>query len=114
MWSVRPERDFIYAKDAADAIVALLETDYTGPVNLGTGTIHSIKEVVEIIEKLSGKKIKALDIPVTGPMKFAADISLVAKLTSWKPKYSLEEGLAETIAWMKENAQFYKPDLYTV
>jgi len=55
VWSVRPERDLIYVKDAADAIVSLLDTDHTGPVNLGTGEANSVSSVVEIIEKLSGK-----------------------------------------------------------
>lgn len=101
VWSIKPERDLIYAKDAADAVVALLDTDFTGHINLGTGKSHSIGEVVEIIEKISGKKIKVLDIPVSGPMKFITNISLISKLTGWKPKYSLEEGLQETYQIMK-------------
>ena len=105
VWSIKPERDLIYVKDAADAIVSLLDADYVGPVNLGTGGAHSVGEVVEILEKLSGKKIKVLDVPVSGPMKFIADISLLKKLTGWKPKYSLEEGLADTYSIMKKYAQ---------
>ena len=101
VWSIKPERDLIYAKDAADAVAVLLETDYKGHVNLGAGESRSIGEVVEIIEKLSGKKIKVLDVPVTGPMKFVTDISLITKLTGWKPKYSLEGGLKETYQIMK-------------
>src|SRR3990167_4406227 len=54
VWSIKPERDLIYVKDAADAIVSLLDADYVGPVNLGTGGAHSVGEVVEILEKLSG------------------------------------------------------------
>src|SRR3989344_2441240 len=106
VWSVRPERDLIYVKDAADAIVSLLDTDHTGPVNLGTGEANSVSSVVEIIEKLSGKKIKVLDVPVSGPMKFIADISLLKKLTGWKPKYSLEEGLTDTYNIMKQLHSF--------
>jgi len=102
VWSIKPERDFIYAKDAADVVALLLNTDYVGHINLGSGTMHSVGEVVKIIEKLSGKKIKVLDKPVSGPMKFQYDISLISKLTGWNPKYSLEEGLTETYKIMKE------------
>ncbi|MEK6855130.1 MAG: NAD(P)-dependent oxidoreductase [Nanoarchaeota archaeon] len=105
VWSTKPERDFIYAKDAAEAIVLLLEADYTGLINLGTGTMRSCGEVVKIIEKLSGKKAKDLDVPVSGQMKFVADNSLLRKLTGWVPKYSLEEGLTETYNTMKEYAE---------
>lgn len=100
IWSSKPARDFIYAKDAADAVVKLLDTDYTGPVNLGSGVMRSVGHVTRIIEKLSGKKIRVLDKPVTGPMQFVYDISLVSRLTGWHPRYSLEEGLAETYTAM--------------
>lgn len=101
VWSDKPQRDFIYAEDAADVIVKLLDTDYTGPVNLGTGQMHSVGEVVEIIERLSGKKIRVLDRPISGPMKFVTDISLLKRLTGWKPKHTLEQGLRKTYEQMK-------------
>lgn len=102
VWSTKPERDWIYLKDAADAIVALLGADHVGPVNFGTGEAHSVGDIIEILEKLSGKKIKVLDVPVSGPMKFIADVTLLKKLTGWKPKYSLEEGLIDTYNIMKQ------------
>ena len=104
VWSVKPQRDFVYGKDVADAIIKLIDTDHVGPVNVGSGIMHPIADVVAIVERLSGKKIKVLDIPVTGPMKFQYDISLLHRLTGWKPRYSLEEGLAETYQIMKSYA----------
>lgn len=105
VWNTKPVRDFLYTPDAADAIVKLLDTDYTGPVNLGTGQSVSVEKIVGIIEKLSGKKIKNLNKPVSGPMHFVCDISLVKKLTGWKPKHTIEEGLRETYEIMKHYAQ---------
>ncbi len=105
VWSAKPERDFVYGKDVADAIMKLIDTDYVGPVNVGSGIMRSVAEVVAIVERLSGKKIKVLDVPVTGPMKFQHDISLLRRLTGWKPNYSLEAGLAETYQIMKSYAQ---------
>lgn len=101
VWNTKPVRDFLYTPDAADAIVKLLDADYTGPVNLGTGQSVSVGRIVEIIEQLSGKKIKNLDKPVSGPMHFVCDISRVKKLTGWEPKHSIEDGLRETYSMMK-------------
>ena len=94
--NLRPQRDFIYTADASDAIVKLLDTDYTGPVNVATGQMHSIGDVVKILEKLSGIKIEIGDGPATGHMQFFSDNTLIKKLINWEPKYNLEEGLTET------------------
>lgn len=104
VWSVKPERDFVYGKDVADAAMKLIDTDYVGPVNVGSGIMRPVSDVVQIIERLSGKKIKVLDVPVTGPMKFQHDISLLQRLIGRRPNYSLEEGLAETYQIMKSYA----------
>src|SRR5262245_50618587 len=53
MWSTRPQRDFIYVDDAAQAVIKLLDADYTGTLNLGTGTMTSIGRVREILEEVS-------------------------------------------------------------
>ncbi|MEK7543863.1 MAG: NAD(P)-dependent oxidoreductase [Patescibacteria group bacterium] len=101
LWNTKPVRDFLYTPDAADAIVKLLETDYTGPVNLGTGQSVSVGRIAQIIGELSGKKIKDLEKPVSGPMNFTADVALVKRLTGWTPRYTIEEGLKETFERMK-------------
>jgi nucleoside-diphosphate-sugar epimerase len=103
VWSGKPERDFIFAEDSAEAIVKLLDTDYTGPLNLGTGEMHSVSEIARIVERISGKKVKVLDKPVNGPMKFVTDISLLQMLTGWKPRHTLEEGLKKTYEMMKDD-----------
>ncbi len=102
VWNTKPVRDFLYTPDAADAIIKLLDTDYVGPINLGSGKSVSVRRIAEIIGDLSGKKIKDLGQPVSGPMNFVCEISLVKKLTGWKPKYSIEEGLRETYDIMKQ------------
>jgi len=103
VWSLKPARDFIFATDAAEAIVKVLDTDFTGHLNLGSGEMYSIADIVKIIEELSGKKIKSLNQDVTGVMKFKTDISLIKSLTNWEPKHSLYDGLKKTYDTMKEN-----------
>ena len=102
VWNTKPVRDFLYTPDAANAIIKLLDTDYVGPVNLGTGTSVSVGKIAKIIGNLSGKEIKNLNKEVSGPMNFVCDISLIKKLTGWTPKYSIEEGLKETYEIMKQ------------
>lgn len=101
VWNTKPVRDFLYTPDAADAVVKLLETDFTGPVNLGTGRAVSVDHIAQTIGRLSGKKIRNLDKPVSGPMHFVCDISLVKRLTGWEPRHTIEEGLKETFETMK-------------
>ena len=102
IWNNKPERDFIFTEDAADAVLKLINSDFTGTVNLGSGKKCSLKEMTEIIEKMSGKKIISEDKQVSGPMKFVTDISKLQKLINWEPKYSLKEGLEKTYNIMKE------------
>ena len=101
IWNDKPKRDFIFTEDAADAILRLLETDYTGIVNLGSGVMNSINKITTFVEQLSGKKIISESKPVSGPMELKVDISLIKKLTDWKPIYNLEEGLTKTYDIMK-------------
>lgn len=101
VWNTKPIRDFLYLDDAAEAIVKLLNTEYTGIVNLGSGRAVSIEHIVKTLEQISGRKVKNLDKVVSGPMHFECDISLVTKLTGWKPAHTLEEGLKLTYDRMK-------------
>jgi len=102
VWNMKPQRDFIFASDAVEAVMRLLETDFTGTVNIGAGTMHSVREVAKIFEDLSGKKIVSLEKKVSGVMRFVTDISLLQSLTGWKPKYSLREGIARTYHAMEK------------
>ena len=103
VWTKEPKRDFIFTSDAAEVILKLLDTDYTGIINLGSGTMSSIGDITNIIESLSGKKISSLNKKVTGVMEFVADISLLKRLTGWAPKHSLKEGFGKTYNVMKNN-----------
>ncbi len=101
VWNNKPVRDFIFAEDAADVIVKLLNSKFTGVVNVGSGKSSSVKKLTDIISKYSNKKIETLNKRVTGPYKFITNINLLKKVTKWKPKYSLEKGLLKTYNIMK-------------
>ena len=107
IWSNKPKRDFIFTEDAADAVLKLIETDFVGTINLGTGKMSSLEEICNIIEEFSGKKVISENKDVTGPMEFVTDISKLQKLINWKPKHDIYNGLKKTFDIMsgyhKEN-----------
>jgi|ERR1035437_927551 nucleoside-diphosphate-sugar epimerase len=102
VWSKKPKRDFIFATDAAAAIIKLLNTDYVGNVNLGSGVMSSVGYICEILENISGKTIIDLNKEVTGVMEFVADISLLKKLTGEISNCSLIDGLTKSYNVMKK------------
>ncbi len=101
VWSTKPERDFIHVDDVAEAVVKLLDSEYTGTINLGTGTMTSVKTVVELLEELSGTRIEDDGREVMGPMRFQCYMTTVDRIIDWKPRYSAEEGIRQTWSMMK-------------
>ncbi len=101
VWNKRPVRDFLFLDDAAEAVVKLMDTEYTGVVNLGTGASVSIGRIAEILEAISGKSVKDLGKDVSGPMNFQCDNALVNRLTGWRPRHTIEEGLRLTYERMR-------------
>ena len=95
-----------FTEDAADAVLKIINTNYTGIINLGTGQMNSIKKITDIIERMSGKKIYSENKPVSGPMEFVTDISKIKNITGWSPKYNIEEGIKKTYEIMKKYYQF--------
>ena len=102
VWNKKPRRDFIFVEDSITAVLALLKTDYSGPVNLGSGISHSVGDVCSVIGKLSNKSFYDKALPVTGHMEYVHDISLLQSLINWQPSVSLEEGLVKTFREMQE------------
>jgi len=101
VWNKAPRRDFIFVEDAVGAVLKLLESSYSGPINLGSGISSSVEELCACLEDLSGISISNQDIPVSGHMIFCQDISLIKSIIDWEPKFNLEKGLTKTFSEMK-------------
>ncbi len=101
VWSTKPYRDFIHVADVAHAVVKLLDSDYAGTVNLGTGTMTQVKSIVDLIQELSDCEIEDRDCEVTGPMRFQCDMSTINRIIDWSPRYSTREGVTSTYSLMK-------------
>jgi NAD dependent epimerase/dehydratase len=121
---LRPTRDFNYVKDTCKGMIALAECDETigKTVNISTNTEISIKEVFDLIKKITKVDAELItDKKRMRPEKsevfrLKGDNTLIRTLTGWKPEYSFEQGIKETIDWFSdsENQKKYKPDIYNI
>src|SRR5215213_1841976 len=106
-----PTREFLYVEDAADAIVTAAEK-YNGdqPVNLGSGYEISIKDLTEMIAKMTGFEGKLTwqtDKP-NGQPRRGLDVSRAKEYFGWSARVSFEEGMKRTIDWFKANREKIK------
>jgi GDP-L-fucose synthase len=101
-----PTREFLYVEDAADAIVTAAEKyDGDQPVNLGSGYEISIKELSELIVKMTGFEGKLAwqtDKP-NGQPRRGLDVSRAKEYFGWSAQVPFEEGMRRTIEWFKAN-----------
>lgn len=120
--SLTPTRDFNYVKDTAEAFIKIAESDKTigEVINAGSNYEISIGDLVKKIVQITEKNVKILcDEERIRPLnsevnRLWADNSKIKKLTEWIPKYSLDEGLKETVDWIKNNMQYFKTNIYNV
>ncbi len=101
-----PTREFLYVEDAAEGIITAAE-QYDGdlPVNLGSGYEISIKNLAEMIVRMTGfqgKLVWQTDKP-NGQPRRGLDVSRAKALFGWSAQVPFEEGLHRTIEWFKEN-----------
>jgi GDP-L-fucose synthase len=99
-------REFTFVTDVAEFIVDNLENlkELPTTMNLGAGVDSSILEFYEIITDLMGFKGKIISDPSKpNGMKRKLSDSTLAASYGWRPKTTLNEGLAQTIAWYNEN-----------
>ena len=98
-------RDFLHTADLADALIALLESDMTGPINIGSGQAVSLKQVIETIGVVCDRpeliRLGARPTPPTEPPLLVPDVTRLREELGWKPRISLEQGLTDTVDWWR-------------
>lgn len=122
--SLHPTRDLSYVEDICDGFISLVECDKAvgRTVNIGSGKEISIKDLAQLVIKIINPQARVvLDKTRKRPPKseverLLCDNTVIRKLTGWKPKVPLEEGIKRTIKWFsnKENLRKYKWDIYNV
>jgi GDP-L-fucose synthase len=108
LWGTgEPTREFLYVDDAAEGIVlALQRLDETEPVNLGSATEITIRDLSERIAQVTGFKGRFVWDPSKpdGQPRRAVDGSKAQRLLGWSPRMDIEEGLRRTVEWFREHA----------
>jgi UDP-glucuronate decarboxylase len=101
-------RSFCYVDDLIDGMLAMMDdslgADFTGPINLGNPDEFSIRELAELVVRLSGSKSRVTQErphPQDDPMQRKPDIALAERTLRWHPRVKLEEGLRKTIEWFR-------------
>ena len=118
--NINTTRDLTFVKDTVDGFIEISKEEKLNgeSTNIGMNYEISIKNLVEKISKIMGKKIQIITDEIRKrPEKsevdrLICDNSKIKKFTDWDPKYNLEDGLNETIDWLDRNKKLYKFDIY--
>ncbi|MDP6138693.1 MAG: SDR family oxidoreductase [Candidatus Woesearchaeota archaeon] len=102
-------RSFCYINDLIEGIYRLMMSNINEPVNLGNPEEHTILEFAEKIKKITKSKSKIVfkDLPIDDPRVRCPDISKAKKILNWEPKFTLGNGLKETIEFFKQNQNVF-------
>lgn len=122
--SLHPTRDLVFVKDTANGFIEIAKSDKTigEEVNIAMQNEISVGDLAKKIAKILKSDIKiSSDDERIRPEKSEVERLFgsnqkIKKLTKWKPSYTLDKGLTETIEWFskKENLSRYKSDIYNV
>lgn len=120
--ALTPTRDFNYVKDTAAGFIAIAESEKTlgEEINIATQQEITIGDLAnEIIRQINPKARIICDEQRLRPEKSEVNRLLgsnekIRRLTAWKQQYTFAEGIAETIAWMREHMGAYKADIYNI
>lgn len=97
------ERDVMHVSDVAGALVALLESDVAGPVNIATGECHPLADIVTAVARLAGRpeliQFDAVPVPPDEPRRLAATITRLREEVGFIPKFDLQSGIEDTYHW---------------
>jgi len=97
-------RSFLYIDECIEATRRLMDSDFMGPVNIGSEEMVSINELVRVISKVSGKIIQRrhrLDAPL-GVRGRNSNNDLIREKLNWDYEMTLEEGITKTYEWINE------------
>jgi nucleoside-diphosphate-sugar epimerase len=94
-------RSFLYIDECVEGVLRLMESEFTGPVNIGSDEMISINDLAKMVIGISGKTLTIKNIP--GPQGVRgrnSDNTLIHKELGWKPTQPLVEGMKKTYSWV--------------
>jgi NAD dependent epimerase/dehydratase len=120
--NLSPTRDLTFVKDTANGFFQIAEAEslFGEITNIGMNEEITIGNLVQLIADLIGTKVEI----ISDEQRIRPDKSEVERLfcnnakiinaTNWKPDYTLETGLKQTIDWISNNLSYFKSDIYNV
>jgi GDP-D-mannose 3',5'-epimerase len=96
-------RSFLYIDECVEAVRRLVESDFEGPVNIGSEEMISINNLAKLIIGISGKAVSVHNIPgPTGVRGRNSDNALIKEKLQWEPGMPLQQGIEKTYAWIAD------------
>lgn len=97
-------RAFCYVTDLVDALIKLMNSDYTLPVNLGNPVEYTILDFAKLIIELTNSKSEIIfkELPSDDPVQREPNISLAVEKLGWKPSTPVKDGLIKTIEYFEK------------
>lgn len=103
-------RSFLYIDECIEGVRRLMESDFPGPVNIGSEEMVTINQLVDMVCEIAGKRLKKrydLSKP-QGVRGRNSDNRLIREKLGWAPSMPLKEGLKRTYAWIEEQVKRWK------
>ena len=120
--NLNPTRDLTFVKDTVRGILSIAASDELigAATNIGTGHEIAIGDLVLKIAELMKVKLTIESDPQrvrpesSEVDRLCGDASKLRETTGWMPQHSLDQGLSETIDWLKGHQAFYRPEMYAL
>ena len=99
-------RSFLYIDECLEGVLRLMDSEFMGPVNIGSDEMVSINRLAEIAMEIAGKTLSINHIP--GPLGVrgrTSDNKLIKEKLRWEPSYPLKKGLEKTYSWIAKQVE---------
>ncbi|MCP4976129.1 MAG: NAD-dependent epimerase/dehydratase family protein [Maribacter sp.] len=106
-------RSFLYIDECLDGVLRLMESDFSGPVNIGSEEMISINNLTKLIMDIAKKNVKIKNIPgPEGVRGRNSDNVLIREKLGWSPSESLRSGMEKTYPWILEQMNIQVSEAY--
>lgn len=96
-------RSLCYVDDLIRGLIAMIDAEEPGPVNLGNPEEFSVAEIAKLVLRITGSasSVTYCPLPQDDPVRRCPQISRAASLLGWQPRVSVEQGIHRTVAWFR-------------
>lgn len=120
--SLDPRRDMTFVGDTVKGFIAAAASEAAEgeTLQLGTGTDHSVGEMVEAVGRAVGRELEVVTDPArirpaaSEVRRLISDPSRMEEVTGWRPATDLDEGIALMTEWIGRNLDLFRPDEYAI